>query len=76
MVFYACAWITEMDYARKTDCAIGQSVKEMGCTSKSVLWDNPCSLTTQYSLDDYRKHLQALAIILYDLNSKPSLYIA
>lgn len=53
MVFYACAWIAELDYARKTDCAIGQSVKETDCTSKSVLWDNPCPLTTQYSLDNY-----------------------
>ena len=36
MVFYVCAWVTEMDYARKTDRATGQSVKETGCASETV----------------------------------------
>lgn len=35
-LFYACAWITEMDYTCKTDRAIGYSVKETDCTSKIV----------------------------------------
>ena len=36
MVFYVCAWVTEMDYARKTDRATGQSVRETGCASETV----------------------------------------
>ncbi len=36
MVFNVCVWVTEMDYARKTDRATGQPVKETGCASETV----------------------------------------
>ncbi len=36
MAFCVCAWVTEMGYARKTDRATGQSVKETGCASETV----------------------------------------
>ena len=36
MIFYAYAWVTEMDYARKTDRTTRQSVKETGCASEMV----------------------------------------
>ncbi len=36
IVFNVCAWATEMDYARKTDRATGQAVKETVCASETV----------------------------------------
>jgi len=47
MVFYVCAWVTEMDYARKTGRATGQSVEETGCASETVrAMGYSCLLTT------------------------------
>ena len=36
MAFCVCVWVTEMGYARKTDRATGQPVKETGCASETV----------------------------------------